>query len=65
MSNVNPAFDVVSERLEKRLNDFLKEMNPDEIPDSSWNTMLALVDTVRDYMAVSKACIDHLSKERI
>ena len=65
MSGLAPVFSVVSDRLEKRLTDFVKGMDPDEIPDESWYTILALVDATRDYMAVSKACIDHLSKERV
>lgn len=64
MSGLSPVFSMVSDRLEKRLTDFVKGMDPD-IPEESWYAMLSLVDATRDYMYVAKACIEHLSKERV
>ena len=65
MSATNPAFLIYSDLLEKRINNLVAGMDPDSIPDKEWYEILFLVASVRDYVAISKACVEHSSKENV
>ena len=63
MSGTNPAFRIISERLEKRIESALKELEKERVSDHAWYSIQEMTNSVKDYMAVSKACIEHISKE--